>query len=174
MFPAKHAMSLLNLPPSLPNMKNLSPQLWAWVNSVPNDPFSTEETKTARVFSPAGEEILDLPAHLLPTVRTKSVAARSLRQIEAYSRKPVPSIENLMAIHSTTKENEPQFKRFFVLIKDLELKDIKMGEEVICVIGTGDQKRCTSILPISREPAIPRGTNYVAQSMEGFLLYSLL
>lgn len=67
-------------------------------------------------------------------------------------------------------------KRFFVKLSDISLKSEEStfntySANVICVIGSGDDKRLTSILQLSKQPTVPKGQALTAVSNEGFLLY---
>lgn len=56
--PVSNGLSAIHLSPSLANMENFSPGLWTWVLSPDS------RANSVRVFSPSGEQIEKLPAHI--------------------------------------------------------------------------------------------------------------
>jgi hypothetical protein len=56
-------------------------------------------------------------------------------------------------------------------VKQLQLHKLTNNNEVICLVGVEDQKRCSAVLDLSKTHGATKGTPYSADCLEGFLLY---
>jgi hypothetical protein len=107
-----NSLKTLNLPPSIPNLDSCSPDLWGWILE--------DSSHVPQVYSPAGELILQVPAHLTRTVSERTlVSSASVSTISSNDslkrsntsvllRKPV----QLPRIPSNNQG--PKVKRFFL------------------------------------------------------------
>ncbi|KAL2917673.1 hypothetical protein HK105_202546 [Polyrhizophydium stewartii] len=215
--PAASIVSL-QLPPSIPSLERMSPELWAWIHACDihragsldfapfHAPVSSGAPVYTRVFSPAGDP-LEIPKHLLDysDATTAGVApAAEQHPLDMFEpvpaaahgvardnsnghhnnrlaagtlkrRKPVPSLPGLpQAAHDigsslATPQERAKFRRFFLQIVDLHLKQVPQGEHVIGVVTVSGHKRCTSVLPLFNDPNGPRGYPVTSRPLEGFL-----
>ncbi|KAI8919632.1 hypothetical protein BC831DRAFT_480954 [Entophlyctis helioformis] len=115
----------------------------------------------------------------------------ALSPAAAKRRKPVPSMAGMSPSTSSaslaiplpplpqqeTQQHEAQpapgertaSKKFFIEIIDLHLKQVPQGDHVIAVVSVGNQKRCSSVMPLLRDPSGPKGFNITSRPLEGFL-----
>jgi hypothetical protein len=144
-------LDILYLPPTIPNLKYVSPLLWNWVTNG----------KYVQVFSPAGELLTDpLPRVLqqpppLPTTE---------RPLQPHKLSPMMGQNPSKQARKPVQENNNENKYFFLNVKSLQLN--KAQGPVICLVGVEDQKRCSSVIDVYKQ-----GKNSVAfgEMHEGFL-----
>ncbi|KAJ3270157.1 hypothetical protein HDV01_000492 [Terramyces sp. JEL0728] len=155
---SNQTLATVYLPASIPSMLNVSPGLWHWVTT------SELSAEHPRVFTPAGEPIYDhLPPHLLvpytPPASEKLAASRSTSStlLSGYS---TPKVARKSVDH-----DDYRVRRFFINIMSIQLKTQNYNN-IICVIGIGDQKRTTSILHLQKIK-MQKGT--ITECLEGFL-----
>ncbi len=56
-------------------------------------------------------------------------------------------------------------------MKQLQLNKLSNSNEVICLVGVEDQKRCSAVMDLTKPQSATKGIPYSADCLEGFLLY---
>jgi hypothetical protein len=158
----KNSLDVLYLPPSIPNLKYMSPALWNWITNGDN---------YIQVFSPAGDLLVEPLPRVLTSPPPLPTTERPIqpRKISPISSKMAP-IANKQARKPIHADVEPeQNKYFFLNLKNFQLNKAQ-SEQIICVIGVEDQKRCSSIVDLQKVYASSKNSTFLGEMNEGFLL----
>ncbi|KAI8903621.1 hypothetical protein EDD86DRAFT_250336 [Gorgonomyces haynaldii] len=159
--PMEHSTLLasISLPPSLASLDNFSPGLWQWVNAGEylQETFVGEPPV---LFNPAGDRVQVLPPHLQDVQPDSSWVQERMGLL--------PVNQDLKR-SLTTMKRKPVMQDNKIKLSDIHLQKPCPGNQIVCVITTGDQKKCTSVLPVQKQQTVPRGQSYCAYANQGFL-----